>query len=161
MTEAVSFLLEFNADIEKADSYGWRPLHVASEFGQVTMVERLIGAVLILTGNHGMLFLFIWAVMGGNVDIVELLLKHSADVDANTGSFKGTDGRILGPTALHIALDPRAWYPGDEDDEDREDYHEDYLKIARILVEKGASVRGVLDQLQVNDVPSFEGFKDV
>ncbi|CAG8905859.1 unnamed protein product [Penicillium egyptiacum] len=188
MTEAVSFLLECDVDIEKADSCGWRPLHVASEWDQVAIVERLIAAGAnvcastiqyhedFYTGsdldgeswNGHPLHL---AVIGGNVETVELLLKHGADVNANTGCFKGSDGRIRGPTALHIALDPRAWYPGDEEDEeddedredceDREDRHEDYLKIARMLVKKGASVEGVLDQLQVNDVPSFEGFEDV
>jgi hypothetical protein len=180
MTEAVSFLLECNVDVEKADSCGWRPLHVASEWNQVAVVERLIAAGASVcasttryheesyTGseldgeewNGHPLHL---AVMGGNVDIVELLLKYGADVNANTGCFKWSDGRIRGPTALHIALDPRAWYPRDDEDyEDyREDYHEDYLKIARMLVEKGASVEGVLDQLQVNDISSFEGFEDV
>ncbi|KAJ6162747.1 hypothetical protein N7497_002726 [Penicillium chrysogenum] len=102
--------------------------------------------------------------MGGKVDMVELLLKHGADVNANAGCFKGSDGRIRGPTALHMALDPRAWYPRDREDKDDEhltDDHEDYLKIARILVEKGVSVEGVLDQLQVHHIPSFEGFEDV
>jgi ankyrin repeat protein len=184
MTEAVSFLLECNVDVEKADSCGWRPLHVASEWNQVAVVERLIAAGASVcasttryheesyTGseldgeewNGHSLHL---AVMGGNVDIVELLLRHGADVNANTGCFKWSDGRIRGPTALHIALDPQAWYPRDDEDyedyrEDyNEDYHEDYLKIARMLVDKGASVEGVLDQLQVNDIPSFEGFEDV
>ncbi|KAF3029794.1 hypothetical protein E8E15_007980 [Penicillium rubens] len=181
MTEAVSFLLECNVDIEKTDSCGWRPLHVASEWGHVAVAERLIAAGANVcastaqyhdesyTGsnlegeewNGHPLHL---AVMGGNVEMVGLLLKHGADVNANAGCFKGSDGRTRGPTALHMALDPRAWYPRDREDKDDEhltDDHEDYLKIARILVEKGASVEGVLDQLQVHHIPSFEGFEDV
>ncbi|CAG7976735.1 unnamed protein product [Penicillium nalgiovense] len=182
MTEAVLFLLECNVDIEKADGCGWRPLHAASEWDQIEVAERLIAAGANVcastaryheesyTGsnlggeewNGHPLHL---AVMGGKIDMVELLLKHGADVNANTGCFKWSDGRIRGPTALHIALDPRAWYPFDKDDgrddEHRADDHEDYLKIARMLVEKGASVEGVLDHLQVKHVPSFEGFEDV
>ncbi|KAJ5374599.1 hypothetical protein N7517_006605 [Penicillium concentricum] len=176
LEKVVSFLLESNVDIEMADNCGWRPLHGASHRGQTAIVERLITAGASVcasttkfhedsfTGaDHGG---ELWnghplhlAVIEGNVEMVELLLKHGADVGANTRCFKSLDGSIRGPTALHIALDPRAWHL--EDLEDEEDRHENYLKIARMLIEKGASVEGVLDQLHVNDVPKFEGYEDV
>ncbi|KAJ5505364.1 hypothetical protein N7453_004321 [Penicillium expansum] len=179
MTKAVSFLLECNVDIEKADSRGWRPLHGATLSDEVATVEKLIAAGATICAsttqfdednlpdfdpdkeswNAHPLHL---AVIGGNINMVELLLKHGADVNANTGCFKRSDGRICGPTALHIALDPQAWYGDDEDDvEDRHDYHEDYLKVARVLLENGASIEGIVDQLRVKDIPSFEGFEDV
>ncbi|OQE43227.1 hypothetical protein PENCOP_c003G01261 [Penicillium coprophilum] len=177
MTKVVSFLLERKVDIEKADSCGWRPLHGASQFGQMATVEKLITAGASVCAptiqfhedppmgedhdgeiwNGHPLHL---AVMEGNVDMVEILLKNGADVGANTGCFKSLDGSIRGPTALHIALNPQVWYLEDEDD-CREDRSEVFLKIARMLIEKGASVEGVLDQLQVNDIPKFEGFEDV
>ncbi|KAJ5503927.1 hypothetical protein N7463_006801 [Penicillium fimorum] len=173
LTEVVSFLLESNVDIEKADICGWRPLHGASYYGEIAMVERLITAGASVcpstTQFHEDSFTGsdddgeLWnghplhlAVMRGSVEMVELLLKHGADVDASTGCFKSLDGSIRGPTALHIALNSQAWHL-----EDEEDHHDDYLKIAKMLIEKGASVEGVLDQLRVNDIPKFEGYEDV
>ncbi|KAF7525648.1 hypothetical protein PCG10_004639 [Penicillium crustosum] len=179
MTDAVSFLLESNVDIERADNCGWRPLHGASLWSHMEIIEILIaaGADVRASTTHfdkdsltdSDLDQKSWnghalhlAVLEGNIDIVELLLKHGADVSANAGFFKRYDGRICGPTALHIALDPQAWYTGDDDDwEDCEDHHEEYLKIARMLIKNGAPVKGVLDQLRVKDIPSFEGFEDV
>ncbi|KAJ5941933.1 hypothetical protein N7516_002101 [Penicillium verrucosum] len=179
MTEAVSFLLECNVDIERADNRGWRPLHGALNWHNMEIIEKLIaaGADVCASTTHfdkhssrdsdhdrkpwngHALHL---AVLVGNIDIIELLLKHGADVSANAGFFKRRDGRICGPTALHIALDPRAWYTGNEEDwESYEDHHEDYLNIARMLIQNGAPVEGVLDQLRVKDIPSFEGFEDV
>ncbi|CAI7572292.1 unnamed protein product [Penicillium glandicola] len=152
---------------EPADSCGWRPLHTASYSGQIKIVKSLItaGASVCTSTTH-----FHWgspgsnreeelwnghplhlAVMRRHVDVVELLLKHGANVNASTGCFKGANGRILGTTALHIALNPQLWA----------DCLEPYLKIARMLIAKGASVDGVLDQLQVNDISSFEGYEDV
>ncbi|OQD98950.1 hypothetical protein PENVUL_c068G04050 [Penicillium vulpinum] len=178
MAKAVSFLLECNVDIEKADSCGWRPLHGASHWGQVEIAEKLItaGATVCASTTKFQEDSFtgsdpdgeLWnghplhlAVMEGDVDMVELLLKHGADVDAKAGCFsKKSNGRICGPTALHIALDPQTWYPQDDEDS-HEDRHEEYLKIARKLIEKGASIEGVMDQLRVNDIPKFEGFEDV
>ncbi|KAJ5448697.1 hypothetical protein N7445_003518 [Penicillium cf. griseofulvum] len=173
MAKTVSFLLESNADIEKTDGCGWRPLHGAARWGQIEIAERLITAGASVCASttqfHEDSFTCLhhdgelWnghplhlAVMEGDVDMVELLLKHGADVCANTGCFKSPDGNIRGPTALHIALYPQIWHL-----EDQEDRHEEYLKIARMLIEKGAPVEGVLDQLQVNDIPKFEGFEDV
>lgn len=179
MTDAVSFLLESNVDIERADNCGWRPLHGASLWHHMEIIEKLIAAKADVCAstthfdedsltdsdldqkswNGHALHL---AVLEGNIDIVELLLKHGADVSANAGFFKRYDGRVCGPTALHIALDPQAWYTGDDEDwEDREDHHEKYLTIARMLIENGAPIEGVLDQLRVKDIPSFEGFEDV
>ncbi|KAJ5823599.1 hypothetical protein N7447_005939 [Penicillium robsamsonii] len=173
LTKVVSFLLESNVDIEKADICGWRPLHGASHHGQIAMAERLITAGATVCASttqfHEDSFTGsehdgeLWnghplhlAAMEGNVDMVELLLKHGADVAANTGCFKSLDGSIRGPTAIHIALSPQRWHL-----EDEEDRHDDYLKIARLLIEKGATVDGVLDQLRVNDIPKFEGYEDV
>ncbi|KAJ5522431.1 hypothetical protein N7527_006546 [Penicillium freii] len=179
MTNAVSFLLECNVDIERADNCGWRPIHGASLWNHVEIIEKLIaaGADVCASTRHfdensltdSDLDQKPWnghalhlAVLEGNIDIIELLLEHGADVNADAGFFKRYDGRICGPTALHIALDPQAWYTGDDEDwEDREDHHEDYLKIARMLIAKGAPVEGVLDQLRVKDIPSFEDFEDV
>ena len=169
-TNAVSFLLECNIDIERADNCGWRPIHGASLWNHVEIIEKLIaaGADVCASTTHfdensltdSDLDQKPWnghalhlAVLEGNIDIIELLLEHGADVTADAGFFKRYDGRICGPTALHIALDPQAWYTGDDEDwEDREDHHEDYLKIARMLIENGAPVEGVLDQLRVKDL---------
>ncbi|KAB8214215.1 ankyrin repeat-containing domain protein [Aspergillus novoparasiticus] len=165
----VSLLLSRGADIEAAGIDGWRPLHVAAYWGNVAIVERLIttGASVhvstrLLHMCHGRppnpdekewkgqpLHL---AAMGGHIAVVELLLKHGADVNATTNHFETLTG-WYGPTALHIALDRVRLQ--------REKGSINRLKVASILVENGACVEGVVDQLLVDDIPCFENFEQL
>lgn len=165
----VSLLLSRGADIEAAGIDGWRPLHVAAYWGNVAIVERLITAgasIHVPTRRldmcHGRLpnpdekewngQPLHLAAMGGHVAVVELLLKHGADVNATTNHFERPTG-WYGPTALHIALDRVRLQ--------REKGSTNRLKVANILVENGACVEGVVDQLQVDDIPCFENFEQL
>lgn len=171
--EVVSALLSHGANVEVADSYGWRSLHVASYMGHTGIVKALIVAGADVraatrewnnenTRPTGISVGSKWtgqplhiAAMSGYVEIVRLLLEQGADIHASTGCFN-TAYPGHGPTALHIVLDTKTFYnrTGKPLDERR-------LEIAQMLVDKGARVDGVADNFTLQDVLNFKKFADL
>jgi len=169
-------LLDYGADIEAPCSHGWRALHNAAWNGHETTVRILIArganifAATIEWNNFfskppGLDREVEWtaqplhlAAMCGYVNIVRLLLEHGADVRASTGTSGHRNQRIPahGPTALHMALN-RTYYISNT----FKPLCPEYLEISKMLVEAGADVRGVADQLEFKDVLRFQGFEDL
>jgi hypothetical protein len=90
--------------------------------------------------------------MGGHVEIVEILLDLGVDVHASTKNHHSyTPGH--GPTALHLVLDTGVYYY-----RQGEALSEDRLKIAQLLVNAGAMVRGVVSQMSVEERLRFNNF---
>lgn len=159
----VSVLLSHGANVEVADSYGWRPLHLASYMGRTVIVQALIDAgasVRIATREWSSMFerqgihggdkwagqpLHL-AAMEGHVEIVRLLLDHGADVHASTGHPTEL-APIDGPTALHIVLENAKsrgeWQAGPE--RRRE------AQIVQMLVDKGE----LEDNFTLEDISKF------
>jgi hypothetical protein len=98
------------------------------------------------------------AAMFGRREIVGELLHYGADVNATTGCREKFDWYLPGhgPSALHIALDTGTFYNrvGKPLDRDR-------LYIAQMLVDRGANVITVADNLELDDIVRFEGFQDL
>lgn len=167
--DSVQQLLAHGADIEVQGLGCWRPLHVAAWMGHHEMVEFLIEAGADVHAetsswsrdNHrptGHILVKSWpgqalhlAAMGGHLSIVEMLLAHNVDVNASTGVNGMCANTGWGPTALRMALDTDIFYGrfGEELDENR-------LRIAELLIERGADVYGVADHLTVNDIVRFK-----
>ncbi|KAJ7078564.1 ankyrin repeat-containing domain protein [Mycena belliarum] len=168
---AVSNLIACGADANEANAKGWRPLHTAIFDGHGAVIDALLAADVDIhaateqweDSHHkpsGIYLGELWAgqplhlaCMTGNARIVAELLARGADVHASTGrdQYPGH-----GPTALHITLDTGTFYgqAGHSLDRGR-------LEIAKMLVERGAEVRGVVDHLRPDHVLRFEGFEDV
>ncbi|KAJ7111440.1 ankyrin repeat-containing domain protein [Mycena epipterygia] len=161
----VAHLIAYGADANEADSYGWTALHKAIWNGNGALVDVLLSAnvdVHAATSKWldrdrrptGLYEGSSWtgqplhlAAMMGDVRIVKELLGRGADVHASTGNDKHfCPGH--GPTALHITLDVGLFYGR-------------RLEIAAMLIEHGAEVRGVVDQLTLGDVLRFEGFEEL
>lgn len=172
-SEMLSFLLSQKADIEAADNFGWRPLHIACYWGRIKTVQDLIahGANVHCVTQEwndnfdkpsGLYLTDSWtgtplhlASMGGHVDIVQILLDLGVDVHASTKTGKKiffcTPGH--GPTALHLALDTDKYYArqGDVLSEER-------LRIAQLLVNAGAMVQGVVSKMTAEERLRFHNF---
>jgi hypothetical protein len=89
-----------------------------------------------------------------NEEITAMLLDAGADVEASTGTTGPWP--LHGPRALHIALGTGVSYGIDAKPLDHS-----RLRIARMLIERGASVETVADHLQLSDLVKFEGYEDV
>lgn len=171
----LSILLQYGADIEKGDNYGWRPLHLACYRGHTDIAKILIDAgadVHAATVNWneayykptGLYQDSPWtgqplhlATMSGQADIVKLLLKKGVDIHASTGVDANSHycpGH--GPTTLHLALDTGVFYGRRGQALDRA-----RLQIAQWLVERGAMVRGVIRAYSLQDVLNFRDFPDL
>ncbi|KAJ7195911.1 ankyrin repeat-containing domain protein [Mycena pura] len=171
----VACLIACGADVDAADIYGWTALHKAILSSDAPVVDLLLTAgadVHAVTQRWpdnlreprptGLRQGGLWtgqplhlAAMTGDVRIVTELLMRGADVHASTGSdpleYPGH-----GPTALHIALDTGYFHDRNGDALDR-----GRLEITEMLVERGAEVRGVVDQIDLDDVLRFEGFEEL
>ncbi|KAJ5964045.1 uncharacterized protein N7479_003921 [Penicillium vulpinum] len=167
-----SFLLSRKADIEAADIYGWRPLHIACYYGYKKMADDLIAqganvhcATQAWNNSYdkpsGLYLANAWAgtplhlaTMGGHVDIFQELLQLGVDVHAMTMTdterftFSGH-----GPTALHLALDTYTYYG-----RQGEALSEERMRIAQLLVNEGAMVRGMVCQMTLEERRKFHRF---
>ncbi|KAJ7078559.1 ankyrin repeat-containing domain protein [Mycena belliarum] len=168
---AVSNLIACGADANEANAKGWRPLHTAIFDGHGAVFDALLAAgVDIHAATHhwensrrkpsGLYEGALWtgqplhlACMTGNARIAAELLARGADVHASTGRDRYPGH---GPTALHITLDTGTFYEQAGHPLDR-----GRLEIAKMLVEHGAELRGVVDHLRPDDVLRFEGFEDL
>ncbi|RDW56944.1 hypothetical protein BP5796_13011 [Coleophoma crateriformis] len=176
--EVIKLLLSNGASPITADSRGWQPLHFAVWGNNTEAVHCLIkaGVSLHATTSHyssqgqrgkpsRLSYNNKWtgtplhlAAMVGNVAIVKLLLmqRGGVNVNARTDNFELIDNYDSappvptgGPTALHITLD------------NTKRFHEldrSFLEIAALLVENGASVEGVADHLNFEDIQKFQEF---
>ncbi|KAJ5690434.1 ankyrin repeat-containing protein [Penicillium macrosclerotiorum] len=171
--ELASLLLQHKVDLEASDSYGWHPLHIACFRGHIDIVRALITAGAdvhsctkgwndsnakpsgLYQGNRWTSQPLHLATMGGHADIVEILLGHGVDIHADTGASQNMVYFVPshGPTALHLALDTGTFYcrQGKELSDER-------LRIAQMLVEAGARVKGVISQFQLEKVFRFLEF---
>ncbi|KAJ5503662.1 hypothetical protein N7463_006536 [Penicillium fimorum] len=172
--ELFSFLLSQKADIEAGDTCGWRPLHIACYRGRTEIVQELIaqGANVHCVTQawndrddkpSGLYLGDSWtgtplhlAAMGGHAAIAQMLLDHGVDIHASTK----TDTKLYpfcspghGPTALHVVLDTNVHYH-----RQGEALSEERLKIAQLLVNAGAMVRGVVCRMSVEDRLRFHNF---
>lgn len=176
--ELLSTLLDHDADIEAADVYGWRPLHVACYRGRTPMVEALIakGADVNCPTQAwndrddkptGLYLAEPWAgtplhlaAMGAHLDIVRILLGLGVDIHASTETGKmnflyRSPGH--GPTALHLVLDTDIHYG-----RQGQVLSGDRLRIAQLLVNAGASrVRGIVSQMNLEQRAQFHEFPDL
>ncbi|KIY73404.1 ankyrin [Cylindrobasidium torrendii FP15055 ss-10] len=170
----VAQLVKHGADYLAKDEAGWQPLHLAIHSGCEPAVDVLIDAGADIrattakwpsggTKPTGLYAGDAWggfplhlAAMSGSFSVVEKLLAKGADARANLSVQKDYCWQGHGPTPLHIALDTDTFYgrKGSALDAGR-------LKIAAMLVEHGADVKGVANRITLNDVPKFEGFEEL
>ncbi|KEY70166.1 hypothetical protein S7711_03388 [Stachybotrys chartarum IBT 7711] len=177
-TVMTSLLLSAGAAVDANDGYGWKPLHYAIHFHHAACATALIAAGASVTAAtarlchaadrqrpSGFVGSQKWAAtplhlaaMAGNLSLVRLLLsRHGVDVAARADAFASKCAWDkppfpgAGPTALHMVLDTGKFYGarGEELGRDR-------LEIAKLLVDKGASVEGVADHLQFKHLHKFE-----
>ncbi|KAH7150354.1 ankyrin repeat-containing domain protein [Dactylonectria estremocensis] len=167
-------LLSHGVDPEVMDTFGWRPLHLAVYLGSEDLVRTLLlrGADVNATtsrwpqyysmnrpsGSTSMSYQGLdgWqgkplhlAAMKGFPTIVELLISHGADVNAQVQGKYESPGE--GPTALHLALDNGKFYGWRASPLGQEK-----LSIAEMLVENGADVATAADHIRICDVLKFE-----
>jgi len=112
-------------DAEARNSDGWSALHFACACGHLNIVEHLLTAqsvdVLAVTDNGKSCLYF--AVQTGKVEIVRYLLENYPDAEF----VAMTDGD--GDTPLHAFYRP-----------DNNDFGQDRLETARLLLENGANI---------------------
>lgn len=152
-------LLAYGADIEAKEPIGnWTPLYIACSQRHEDMVKFLLesNAKVIEVAPHGLLFdqldtpgrhgTTVWnghpihlAASRRHRRIVALLLDHGPDINARLNSLSYTGG----PTALHIAVDCMD------------------LDLAQDLVKRGASVKGVANEVWINQIVKFEGYEEL
>jgi hypothetical protein len=168
----VKQLVVHGAKMEISDHWGWTPLHVAALHGHEEVIRTLLEAGAnvcavtkewnnnraLISGGYGPGHctahpLHIAALMGRK-SVAKLLLANGADVNASTG-IDDSNHPGLGPTALHIALDPFVWTEGGEPLDD------DRLGIAQMLVEHGANVQGAADHCYLSHVLRFGEYKEL
>lgn len=160
-----------NPDVQ--DQYGWTPLHHAILNGHMSLTKRFLQA-----GAKVNIFaekwasdwskpsgLYTWsawtgeplhvATLVGEEEVVAELLDGGADVSASTNSeFQWTQPH--GPTALHITLGTGKTYGIKA-----HNLGDSRLRIARMLIENGAPVEGVGNQLTPQDLQFFKGYEDL
>jgi ankyrin repeat protein len=110
----IKLLLDKNADLKAADSYGWTPLLWASDRGHVEVVRLLLekGANVNIAAPYGRTPLLL-ASDRGHVEVVRLLLEKGADVK--------TANRDGWTPLLHAS-------------------EKEHVEVVRLLLEKGANV---------------------
>ena len=170
--EFAKALIAAGLDTNMRDSFGWTPLHHAVLLKLHLIVNLLLEAGADMdpqakkyASDHikpsGLYSWSEWvgtplhiAVMVGDEEIAAMLLERGANVDASTG-VNSPYGRLHGPMPLHIALGTGQHYclaPNLGDSR---------LRIAKMLVEKGAQVAGVGDYLTPGDLKHFKGYEQL
>ncbi len=170
--EFAKSLIAAGLDIDVQDGFGWTPLHHAILTKLHSVVKLLLEAGADVNTQakkytsdrkkpSGLYSGTEWtgtplhvAVLVGDEEATTMLLERGADVNASTGVDR-TFARLHGPRPLHIALGTGAGYglPPNLCDS--------RLRIAEILVEKGAKVTGVGDHLTPGDLIHFKGHEQL
>ncbi|KAJ9606743.1 hypothetical protein H2200_008752 [Cladophialophora chaetospira] len=170
--EFAELLIAKGLNLETEDEYGWTPLHhaVLLELHSVTKLLLEAGAKVDAAAKmyasdrvkpSGLYSGSKWtgrplhiAVLLGDEEVTAMLLERGANVNTSTGE-KSAYFRLHGPTPLHIALGTGKQYclaPNLGDSR---------LRIAKLLIEKGANVDGVGDHLTPDDLKHFNGHEDL
>ena len=175
--DLVKKLVAHGANVEVADSHGWRPLHWAAFKKDEVMIKCLLddgradanattvcwasqwtkpsGLYADLTDTWTGTALHI-ATLLANPEAIGCLLKHGADVNASSGSQMQSFNSLHGPTALRIGLGEGHSYGLSSD------LGKERLQIARMLIEHGAEAGCAADHLNWGQVYThFKGFEDV
>ena len=99
--EVVEILIEYQASITAINSNKYTPLHIASANGHVQVAEYLIQEEARIDGDEKSKVStpLLMACQAGHTLIVNLLLKHGADI------CKHEDGAEIGNNALDLAID--------------------------------------------------------
>ena len=175
-------LIDVGADCATTDKYGWSVLHHAIHQRRTSIVNKLIEQRQPLIHTAAKQFATDWyrptglrigakwtgtplhlAVLTGQKDLVLRLLELGVDVNARTDEYEidERNSHVLrfpshGPTALRIALHSDSVYSIPQGG-----LNEDYLSMARMLLEHGADVEGAGNHLRLTDYPKFRLFEDV
>ncbi|KAH6908778.1 ankyrin repeat-containing domain protein [Coprinopsis sp. MPI-PUGE-AT-0042] len=153
--EAIQKLISLGIDVNRKGHFGWRPLHIAVDRGHGSIVDLLIQARASVDGRMKKLPYSAGSAAAGGISLangtalhvatikgdpamVQRLLDHGADVHATTGpSPRIGEGRGRGATALDFAM---CLYGYDEDEQRRGGLHPDRLRIAALLLQRGATI---------------------
>ncbi|KAL9109444.1 MAG: hypothetical protein Q9227_005952 [Pyrenula ochraceoflavens] len=170
--EFVESLLRSGMNPCVEDQCGWTPLHHAVLRGLLPVVKLLLeagadvnAAAKEFAHDHikpsGLYRGNAWtgrpvhvAALLGDEKIMSILLAYGADVNTSTG-LHSIRWPLHGPTPLHVALGTGDSYciaPN---------LGESRLRIAKMLIDKGANLDGVGDHLTQTDVNYFENHEDV
>lgn len=172
-------LIDVGTDCSTTDKYGWTILHHAIHQRQTNIVNKLIQRYQYLihvattkwAHNEfrptGLSIGTKWtgkplhlAVLTGQKDLVHQLLTLGVDVNARTDEYEIREPRYSylshGPTALCIALHRDTVYSIP-----RGELNEDFLSMARLLLEFGADVGELGESLGLSDRPKLRLFEDV
>ncbi len=124
--DVLECLLEAGARVDVADAEGWRPLHLAANFGHWSVIERLCRAGVDpnATGGPWQLNALQLAAMSGRLDVLQgLLLRPDCDPDRagvfgwtamHLAAYSGQDAALRCLHAGHARLEPKLendWTP--------------------------------------------------
>lgn len=134
--DIANFLISAGADLEVKDAEGYAPLHRASFHGHYNIVECLLnkGANIKATASHCLFTPLHVAVELGQTEVVKLLLKHKADVNAPS---------IQNVTPLYFACELG------------------YVEIAQLLIEHSADIETSFDGVTALGIACANGHVEI
>ena len=160
--DIVKLLVKAGANLEKENDNGETPLYNAVHHNNIEIVKFLIESGANINTAESIshysplhLALFCPDLHGFNVDthknyfnIATLLIKSGANLDAETSP--------LHRTPLHMLINTSIQINADFDDKDAKKLNKDVIKIAKLLIQGGATVNALDYE---NDTPLHYAFK--